>query len=427
MCMDLFEAKILNKKILQLDDEALLKLQNEAVGGLAVKLKQMAFFADVADFTNIDSLNVLAENFKQGLTDIVHIGVGGSSLGAQALAQLAGYGCVGSDANKYFNMHFLDNLDATSLSNLLTNLPTKTTGVIIISKSGTTLETIALSSVYLDWYISNNGENALKDTCVIITEPHKRAKNPIRQLAEKYQIPILNHHPEIGGRFSVLSNVGLLIAALYDLDLKALKLGAKSVMDDPKLAVQGAAYGVYFNQLGMDETVLWAYLDRLKLFTAWYVQLWGESLGKEGKGLTPIAAIGPVDQHSQQQLFLDGPKNKFITFLTQDQSGLGNLLKPNIFADDQFDYIDNCTIGDVVTAQQLATATTLADKAIPVRYISLKKLDEATLGALFMHYMCETIATAHLLEIDAFDQPAVEQSKLLTKQYIMGKTADKQP
>lgn len=416
--MSLYEASILSAETLNLDNDRITMMIDEAQRGLDAKFKQMAFFANAADMSEIDDINQVAKKFKKGLADIVHIGCGGSSLGAQALVQLAGYGCIGSDANKPFNIHFLDNLDGLSLANLLAGLNPKTTGVVIISKSGTTLETVALASVYLDWSINHNGAKYLADSAVIITEPHKQVLNPIRQLAEQYKMPILDHHEGIGGRFSVLSNVGLFVAALFDLDLAEIKRGAISVMDNPKLAVAGAAYSVYFDGKGHCENVLWAYKDQLKLFTSWYVQLWAESLGKDGKGITPISSIGPVDQHSQQQLFLDGPKNKYVTFITLDQSGQGNMLKPNVFSGDQFDYIAGRTIGDIVTAQQRATAQTLADKAIPVRYISLTKLDEATMGALLMHFMCETIAAAELMQINAFDQPAVEQSKNLTRQYI---------
>lgn len=416
--MNLYEAHILNQDQLAIDNDRMTILINQAQEALDVKFTEMPFFDVAADTADVDDLNKLAKKFKTGLTDIVHIGCGGSSLGAQALVQLAGYGCVGSDDAQSFNIHFLDNLDALSLSNLLAGLNPKTTGVVIISKSGTTLETVALASVYLDWSITNNDTAYLADSAVIITEPHKEKLNPIRQLAEKYGMPILDHHEGIGGRFSVLSNVGLFVAALFEIDLEQIKLGAKSVIDNPRYAVEGAAYSVYFDEKGYCENILWAYMDRLKLFTAWYVQLWAESLGKDGKGITPIASIGPVDQHSQQQLFLDGPKNKFVTFIARDQSGEGNALKPEIFMGDQFDYIEGRTIGDIVTAQQKATAATLADNGIPVRFMTLKALDAATMGALLMHFMCETIAAAALLDVNAFDQPAVEQSKNLTRQYI---------
>jgi glucose-6-phosphate isomerase len=165
-------------------------------------------------------------------------------------------------------------------------------------------------------------------------------------------------------------------------------------------------------------SVLMAYADRLERFTRWYVQLWAESLGKDGKGTTPLAALGPVDQHSQLQLFIAGPRDKLFTVITVDAAGRG----PRIAAD----LAQACgepgfagkTIGDLVAAQGRATAETLARNGCPVRTMHLDRLDEASLGELLMHFMLETIIAARLLGVDAFDQPAVEEGKVLAKQYL---------
>ena len=161
-----------------------------------------------------------------------------------------------------------------------------------------------------------------------------------------------------------------------------------------------------------------AYADRLERFTRWYVQLWAESLGKDGKGTTPIAALGPVDQHSQLQLFIAGPRDKLFTVVTTGAAGRG----PRIDADlaklaGEPDFAGK-TIGDLVAAQGRATAETLAKNGCPVRTIHLERLDEASLGELLMHFMLETIIAAHLLGVDPFDQPAVEEGKVLAKQYL---------
>jgi glucose-6-phosphate isomerase len=163
-----------------------------------------------------------------------------------------------------------------------------------------------------------------------------------------------------------------------------------------------------------------AYADRLERFTRWYVQLWAESLGKDGKGTTPLGALGPVDQHSQLQLFIAGPRDKLFTVITVDAAGKG----PRIVAD----LAQACgepgfagkTIGDLVAAQGRATAETLAKNGCPVRTIHLDRLDEASLGELLMQFMLETIIAADLLGVDAFDQPAVEEGKVLAKQYLTG-------
>ena len=163
-----------------------------------------------------------------------------------------------------------------------------------------------------------------------------------------------------------------------------------------------------------------AYADRLERFTRWYVQLWAESLGKDGKGTTPIAARGPVDQHSQLQLFIAGPRDKLFTVITTGAAGRG----PRIDADlatlaGEPDFAGK-TIGDLVAAQGRATAETLAKNGCPVRTIHIERLDETSLGELLMHFMLETIIAAHLLGVDPFDQPAVEEGKILAKQYLKG-------
>jgi glucose-6-phosphate isomerase len=167
-------------------------------------------------------------------------------------------------------------------------------------------------------------------------------------------------------------------------------------------------------------SVMLAYADRLERFTRWYVQLWAESLGKDGKGTTPIAALGPVDQHSQLQLYLAGPRDKLFTVVTVGAAGRG----PRI-ADDlarlagEPDFAGK-TIGDLVAAQGRATIETLAKNGCPVRSIHIDTLDEASIGELLMHFMLETIIAAHLLGVDPFDQPAVEEGKVLAKKYLAG-------
>jgi glucose-6-phosphate isomerase len=161
------------------------------------------------------------------------------------------------------------------------------------------------------------------------------------------------------------------------------------------------------------------YLDRLERFAMWYRQLWAESLGKEGKGTTPIRALGPVDQHSQLQLYLDGPKDKLFTIVMGPAAGAGPRITARATGDDpELSYLKGRTIGDLVEAEQRATAETLIQNGRPTRIIRIGRVDEAVMGGLFMHFMLETMIAAHLMEIDAFDQPAVEQGKVLTRQYL---------
>jgi glucose-6-phosphate isomerase len=240
---------------------------------------------------------------------------------------------------------------------------------------------------------------------------------------------MLDHDPGLGGRFSVLSNVGLLPAALAGLDIAAIRNGAavalapvlagKAAAEVP--AALGAALAVALAEgNGKSLSVLMAYADRLQQFTRWYVQLWAESLGKNGKGTTPLAARGPADQHSQLQLFIGGPRDKLFTLVTTAMAGAGPRIDADLAADAGEPGMAGKTMGDLVAAQGRATAETLANNGCPVRTIHVPKLDEAALGELLMHFMLETIIAAHLLGVNAFDQPAVEDGKLLTKTYLAG-------
>jgi glucose-6-phosphate isomerase len=161
------------------------------------------------------------------------------------------------------------------------------------------------------------------------------------------------------------------------------------------------------------------YLDRLNCFGSWFQQLWAESLGKNGKGTTPIRALGVVDQHSQLQLYLDGPKDKLITLLIANQNNKGGLIPKDLTDDPELKFIADKRMGDLMAAEQRATAATLIKNNCPTRIIKINSLDERSLGSLLMHFMLETIIAADLLGLNAFNQPAVEEGKAMAKQYLI--------
>jgi glucose-6-phosphate isomerase len=368
-----------------------------------------------------------AAKLTAGASDLVILGTGGSSLGAQALVQLAGYGVSGVGAFRSPRLHFMDNLDPASFAALLQNLPLKTSRFIAISKSGGTGETL-MQVIAVLTALKAAGVNA-RDCMLGISEPGKSGKsNGLRDLLAKHSVPMIDHDPGVGGRFSVLTNVGLLPAALAGLDIAAIRKGAAVVLA-PVLAGKpaaevpsalGAALAVAQSTNGKCMAVLMAYADRLDKFARWYVQLWAESLGKKGKGTTPLGALGPVDQHSQLQLFIDGPRDKMFTIITTDTKGHGPRIDAELAKLADEPGLGGKTIGDLVAAQGRATAETLAKNGCPVRTIHVPKLDEAALGELLMHFMLETIIAARLLGVDAFDQPAVEEGKVLAKKYLAG-------
>jgi glucose-6-phosphate isomerase len=181
----------------------------------------------------------------------------------------------------------------------------------------------------------------------------------------------------------------------------------------------GAAVSIgLMAERGKTQTVMMAYADRLERFTAWYLQLWAESVGKDGKGTTPLRAIGPVDQHSQLQLFLAGPRDKLFTVITVEGRGTGPAMDAKLSALARQPDFAGKRIGDLVAAQGRATADTFVRNGRPVRTIHLSAVDARTIGALMMHFFVETILGAHLLGVNAFDQPAVEEGKILAKQYM---------
>ena len=162
------------------------------------------------------------------------------------------------------------------------------------------------------------------------------------------------------------------------------------------------------------------YVDRLAEFGLWFRQLWAESLGKDGKGTTPINALGAVDQHSQLQLYLDGPDDNMFTIIMMSHAGKGPLIDPVFANDDALTHLAGKSVGDLMEAEQWGTARALIQNNKPTRVIQLERLDETTLGALMMHFMLETIITAHLFSVDPFRQPAVEEGKLLVRQFLSG-------
>ena len=269
-------------------------------------------------------------------TTLVFFGTGGSSLGGQTLAQLGGWGIPGDDGNGGQRgrprTRFYDNLDARTLERALASLDLATTRFVVISKSGNTPETLIQTIAAIEAVRAAGLGDRIPELFLGLTEPRSKATNGLRDLCEALSIPTLPHDPGIGGRFSGLTNVGLLPALARGLDVEALREGAHSVIEGlltvttPKdfAPAIGAAVAVGLaKEHGVKVSVMLPYADRLSRFAAWYVQLWGESLGKNGEGTTPVAALGPVDQHSQLQLYLDGAPQHVITVVREACAGTG--------------------------------------------------------------------------------------------------------
>lgn len=377
-----------------------------------------------------DDLPAIADcagRYRAAFRDVVVLGTGGSSLGAQALCNLVNTGY--SDDRKNPRLHFVPTIDPYTFTRLLASLNLRRTGFIVVSKSGSTAETMLQFASVIETMTSELDTSWLPHAVTVITQP---GDNPLRRLASRYDLPILDHDPNIGGRFSVLTVVGLLPAMIAGLDARALRAGAAEVVDtvlsanDPFAsdAAVGAAVSVAMAKYRrMQLSVMLTYSDRLLALTDWYRQLWAESLGKKGEGTTPFCAVGPVDQHSQLQLWLDGPSDKFFTVLTGPDGDVSPCNQPDLAYDPQLAYLAGAGLGELKEAMRFATTETLASNGRPVRTIRLKSMDEHSVGAVLMHFMLETILAAELLNVNPYDQPAVEQGKQLVKS-ILGRRGE---
>jgi glucose-6-phosphate isomerase len=375
-----------------------------------------------AGVDDLAPLRPLAGDWRGRLREVVVLGTGGSSLGGQTLYALCdrGFGPSGGGPR----LHFMDNVDPHTLAALLGAIDLKHTGIIAISKSGGTAETMAQALVLLPALADAVGRDNLPAHAVVITEAKP---SPLRALAEQYGLPCFDHDPGIGGRFSVLSLVGLLPAMIAGLDVDALRRGAHEVLRttvsagrvETSAPATGAAIAVaLLHERKVSQSVLLTYNDRLATFGLWYRQLWAESLGKDGTGTTPIRALGTADHHSQLQLYLAGPRDKLFTIIMPESAGQGPLMDAEAARAVGSDSLAGHAYGDLLDAAARATAETFVRNGRPVRLIRIDALDEATMGALFMHFMLETIVAADLLGVNAFDQPAVEEGKILAREYL---------
>ncbi len=373
---------------------------------------------------DIEALMPIASRYREQFDDVVILGTGGSSLSGQTLCRLADVGFGPREGAP--RLHFFDNVDPHSISAMLERLALDRTGFIVISKSGSTAETMTQFLVCLKAVQDVVGKDNAVGHFTAITEPGDKL---LRRLAKNHGMTVLDHDPDIGGRYSALSLVGLLPVMIAGLDAKAVREGAARVLN-PVLAgeppekieaVVGAAISVGLaTENNILSTVMMPYVDRLADFGLWFRQLWAESLGKQGKGTTPINALGTVDQHSQLQLYLDGPRDKMFTVIMLSCAGDGPSVDPALADDKGLAYLSGKSVGDLMDAEQRATAETLIRNKRPTRIIQLDRLDETVMGALMMHFMLETIIAAHLFGVDPFDQPAVEEGKILTRQYLAG-------
>ena len=265
-------------------------------------------------------------------------------------------------------------------------------------------------------------DKLLKD-CVVITE---NKESSLKIIANQFACQILDHDKNIGGRYSVFSNVGLLPACVAGMDISKIRSGASDIISKMKNGsfkdhLIGAQIITQLQSLqGINLNVLITYTDALYYFGKWYLQLLAESIGKNSKGITPIHSVGTTDQHSQLQLYLEGPRDKFFTLITKDHRNLGLKMNEKILKNNDVKYLKGKSMGDLMYAEQKATLDTFTLNGFPTREIFCDCINEVTIGQLMAYFMMETIATCRLIDVNPFNQPSVEQGKKLTRDYLSG-------
>jgi len=350
-------------------------------------------------------INSLSKSYKDSFSkkNIKHfnkkfdyriIGMGGSTLGAQAI-----YDFLKKKIKK--NFIFVDNLNAFKNNKVKKNLNN-----LIISKSGNTTETIVNANILIK----------KKDKNLIITE---KKKSYLSLLAEKLKAEVVDHNNYIGGRYSVLSEVGMLPAELMGLNYKNFRqlnnlVKNKSFM---KALISNVEATIYFLKAKKFNSIIINYDEQSTNLFNWYQQLVAESLGKKKKGILPIISVMPKDNHSVMQLYLDGFKNNFFTFFYSHEKNSSKINNERVLLEQKF--LKNKDINQIMYAQKKATELVFKKKNIPFRSFEIKKRDEKTLGELFCFFILETILIGKSLKVNPFDQPAVELIKKETKKILI--------
>jgi len=366
---------------------------------------------------DISSILKYCDNISSEVKDIAVIGIGGSSLGAKAI-----YEFLKPVENLTRELYFFESTDPINIKNTLDSIDINKTHFLVISKSGTTVETFSIYKYILS-------KHANPSSYTFITDPG----SDLEKYAQHIDASVLHLPENVGGRFSVLSVVGLVPLALCGIDIKALLEGAKSIKES------------YFEHGYLQETLLkkslfyaknhakyhinciFAYSESLKYFCEWYVQLWGESLGKKQRhsafnvGLTPIGLIGPKDQHSFLQLIMEGTRDKSVTFIKIDDFQEELCVIPDITLPhlESLDTLNNLAFSTLINMQCDSVIEALEkEEGIPLDSITLPKMDAHHIGSLIYYYELLTSLVGQLIDVNTYDQPGVEAAKIILKKKL---------
>lgn len=392
---------------------------------------ELAFFGLPYERDVVGRIREFADGVGQAFDTVVVLGIGGSALGATALRGALRppyWNELDGEARDYFpRLYVLDNIDPSTIEPLLARLDLGRTLFNVVSKSGSTAETMAQFLIVRERLRAELDGDGYRGHLMFTTDPREGV---LRRIAEQESIAALPVPPGVGGRFSVLSAVGLLPAALAGIDVDALLAGA-AAMDErcrtPELEQNPAALFATLEYLadtarGATTHVMMAYSDRLDGVADWFRQLWAESLGKrvgrDGRtvftGPTPIRALGATDQHSQVQLYIEGPFDKTITFLATREHAI-DLPIPADYPDvEQIAYLGGRTLGELLDAERVATTSALTAEGRMNMTIELPRVDAFAVGQLMMMLEIATVYAGALYQVNPLDQPGVELGKRLT-------------
>ncbi|CAD7777340.1 MAG: Glucose-6-phosphate isomerase [Candidatus Methanoperedenaceae archaeon GB37] len=365
----------------------------------------------------LNEIKKMASDARKKWENIIVLGIGGSSLGAMAIHQALHhpfYNLLNAEKrNGYPRIFFMDNVDPELVQGILDVIDIKHTLFLVISKSGKTAETLSHFLFFLE-KVRKQGDPIKQ--IIIITDPEK---GPLREIARSEGFLTFSVPPNVGGRYSVLSAVGLVPVALLGIDIDALLAGAQAMAKRCE-TIENPAYlfaliQFLFLQKGKNIHVMFPYAQALLGMADWWRQLWAESLGKEGNGPTPVKALGVTDQHSQLQLYMDGPRDKIITFITVKDYG-NDVFIPHSFKDfPDLAYLGGHTFNELIQAEQLATEVALTKAGCPNGKFVLDNIDAFTLGEFIYCLELATVSCGLFMGINPLNQPGVELGKRYTR------------
>ena len=378
------------------------------------KSKEPLLLSFLNQFNNYqkEELNKLGSYYQKNFKDVIILGTGGSSKAGRTFVQIA-YRTFGRSP-KFPKITFLENIDFQDFNDLFKKINLKKTGIIVISKSGETNETLVQFLIFLSKYKESFQKQKIEKYFTVIT---KKGSSSLRNLANDFSIGVIDLDNNLSGRFSAFSPIGLLPAAISGLNVQNITKGALSLLNEylkkqQIIPSEGAALHYAAQNSKINISVLLTYTERLRNFGYWHEQLIAESLGKKNKGFTPVHSMGATDQHSLLQLFLEGPKDKLITFITlkkqKDQIKINNNLISKV---KKLSFLKKESLNKLLDFEMEKVCRLLNEYKRPYRTIILNKCAEFEIGYLMMNFMLETIILAYLNNLNPFDQPAIDKGK----------------